>query len=220
MNRFPNRAAAVFTLGLLAAGSGQANVLTNGGFETDNPSGCLTPPGWAQIGHTDCSIAYSAVQAGIPGFTVYEGQRFYSIGGPGINGFANVGDGLSQSFATIIGATYQVTYGYSSENVTGATTSTLRVQAGNAFNDHVMAPSGSGAFLRPWSTGQFDFVASGTSTTLSMTLVASTAGVIGNNDPLLDGLSVVMTAVPEPGSVALWLAGSALLLPILRRRQR
>lgn len=203
----------------LSMGAAHANLLTNGGFETDH-GGCSTPPGWAQIGHLDCSIPYALVQVtfGIPGFGTHEGLRLYSIGGPGNNGLSQVGDGLSQSFATLVGASYRVSYGYTSENVNGATTSTLRVQAGGTFNEHLMAPSGTGAFLRPWTSATLDFVASSTTTTLALFLADSSAGFIGNNDPLLDGISVVMTAVPEPASSALWLAGGCGLWLGLRRR--
>jgi hypothetical protein len=213
-------AAALGALGALAlsAGAAHANLLTNGGFEADN-GGCATPPGWTQIGHPDCSFTYALIQGSFPAFGTHEGLRLYSIGGPGNNGFANLGDGLSQSFATLVGASYRVSYGYNSENVNGAPTSTLRVQAGSAFNDHVLAPSGNGTFARPWNTATLDFVANSATTTLSLFLAASSGGVIGNNDPLLDGISVVMTAVPEPAPAALWLAGSVgLWLSAGRRR--
>ena len=147
---------------------------------------------------------------------VYEGLNFYSLGGAGNNGNMQIGEGIAQTFATIVGARYRISYGYSAENVPGAATETLRVSAAGSFVDHVMVPNGGGVFTRPWVSNNFEFVASATTTRLSFILTAS-AGSPGNNDPLIDGVNVVLTAVPEPQSWALLLGGLVLLQRAARR---
>ena len=57
---------------------------------------------------------------------------------------------------------------------------------------------------RPFVTESFDFVASSALTTLSFIHTAETGG---SNDPLIDGVSVVATEVPEPGTSAMILIG-------------
>ena len=79
-----------------------------------------------------------------------------------------------------------------------------------------MVPNGGGVFTSPWVSNNFDFVASATTTTLSFILTAS-VGSPGNNDPLIDGVNVVLTAVPEPQSWTLLLGGLALLQRAARR---
>lgn len=194
------------TGGLLLACGVQANLLSNGGFEASS-SNFTTPPGWFNLGHTEGVLRYSQ----IPTQPISEGLNFYSIGGAGNNGTAFVGEGIAQTLATQVGASYRVSYAYSAENGTGWATQTLRVAAAGSFVDHVLVPTGTNFFTRPWSTGALDFVASGNSTTLSFTLQDISGGGPHNNDPLLDGVSVVLTAVPEPAFWLLWATGLMVL---------
>jgi len=67
-------------------------------------------------------------------------------------------------------------------------------------------PTGSPAFTRPWDAGTLDFTATGSTTTLTFILSAG-IGQLGNSDPMIDAVGVVLTAVPEPGSAAMMFAG-------------
>ena len=62
--------------------------------------------------------------------------------------------------------------------------------------------SGEGEFKKPFTTQSFNFVANNNLTTLSF---IHTAGGNGNNDPLIDGVSVVQSggsqSVPEPFTI-------------------
>lgn len=188
---------------VLLSAAAHANLLVNGGFEASS-SNVITPTGWFNVGHTEGVLQYAQV----PMQPVHEGLNFYSIGGVGSNGFASIGEGIGQTFATVVGASYRVSYAYSGENVPGVATETLRVSAGSSFVDHVLVPTGGPAFTRPWAVGGLDFVASANTTKLSFILAAGT-GPVGNNDPLIVGVGVLLTAVPESQSWALMLAGLA-----------
>lgn len=196
----------------LLAGSVNANLLSNGGFESSS-SNFTTPTGWFNIGHTEGVVQYSQV----PTQPVSEGLNFYSIGGFASNGLASVGEGIGQSFATLVGASYRVSYAYSAENGTGWATETLRVSAAGSLVDHELVPTGTNFFTRPWSAGVLDFVATSSSTTLSFTLQAIGSGGAHNNDPMLDDVSVVLTAVPEAQVWALMAAGLLMLGAWVRR---
>ena len=192
---------------LLAASSlAHANLLVNGDFEAST-SQTATPPGWTNVGHSDGVISYG--QFGTP---AYDGQEMYDLGGFG-DAYGPIGDGIAQSFATTAGATYVVQFGLSSEN--GSLDETLNVSAGNAAHDYLLSVDSSGPFEKPFATQTFTFVATGASTTLSF---IHTLGGDGNNDPLIDGVSV--TAVPEPASLALLLAGLGLVGVSRKRTSR
>lgn len=209
--------------GLLAALAAPAataqNLLVNGGFESSS-SATATPTGWFNIGHTDGVLTYSAIGTQ----PVYEGLRFYDLGGAGNNGNLAIGEGIGQSFASIVGATYRLTFGLSGENVPGTAVETLRASAGNGVVDYALTPVAGGVFTRPFTTQSFTFMAAAASTTLSFILQAS-SGATGNNDPLLDGVIVELvtspvTPVPEPETWALMLAGLSGVSFMRRRQQR
>ena len=182
--------------------SAATNLLVNGGFE-DSSSTTVTPPGWFNFGGTNGVLTYSA----IPQQPVYEGLRFYDIGAHN-NGFASVGEGLGQTFATVVGARYKLSFGYSGENVPNSAVETLRVSAGDSSRDYVLTPNGDPVFTRAMTSESFDFMATGSTTTLSFILQAI-VGSPGNNDPMFDGVMVelISAPVPEPETYALMAVG-------------
>ncbi len=153
---------------------------------------------------------------------VYEGLRFYDLGAHN-NGVASIGEGLGQTFASLIGATYRLTFGLSGENL-GSSVETVRVTAGDALMDFALTPTGTGVFTRAFNAETFLFNATAATTTLSFVLQAI-AGSPGNNDPMFDAVSVELVSVPvvpvpEPESWALMLAGLGVVGALQRRRTR
>ena len=192
--------------------SASTNLLVNGNFEAST-SQTSTPPGWTNIGHTDGVIAYSLF-----GTPAYDGNYYYDIGGFG-GAMPSIGDGITQSVATVAGTSYTLTFGYTGENTQGVTT-VLNVLIGSQLSQFTIVGDGSGLFHQPFQTTSLNYLATGASTAISFTIASST--MIGNNDPLIDGVSftgLAGNAVPEPASWAMMIAGFGLVGAAARRRR-
>ena len=188
-----------------------ANLIVNGDFEASN-SPTATPPGWTNIGHTDGVISYANF-----GTPAYDGKYFYDIGGYG-GALPSINDGIMQTIATVIGKSYRLTFGFSGENTQGVTT-VLGVTTGGLVTTFTHVGTNAGVFKDPFATTTIDFVASSAATDIKFQIFSSTN--IGNNDPLIDAVSVEALqrgGVPEPAAWAMMLAGFGLVGGAMRRR--
>jgi hypothetical protein len=202
----------------LASASGAA--FTNGSFE--NPGGTgftfLTNgstfvPGWIHTGNTNGEF--------------YTGQAWGILAGDGTNYIgwgANGATGgiLSQTFDTMVGATYQVDYLLTTQQLAGSNLpfqsnsvqaldgSTVLAGVTNSFN----------MIAGNWLNGNsLVFTATSTATTLRFTDTSNGAATIGINWGL-DAVSVTQlggNAVPEPATYALVLTALGALA--LRRKR-
>jgi hypothetical protein len=233
---------------LLSAGAmpAYANLVTNGGFETNGGNGQIgddtTATGWfvapfngtnsyvflwnAQGGTTSGTSADNAGAVGEYGTVKIWGPGNGSANGLTLspNGGAFVGaDGAFQDGALMqtltgltAGQTYAVTFNWAAaqqENCNGApctgpTSSGWQVDLGSdpsqsTGNVTIFSHGFSG-----WKTTTFDFLAQGSSETLSF-LATGTGGAALPPFALLDGVNVEATTVPEPSTWAMMLLGIA-----------
>ena len=207
----PVLAAGFLALGLASAPA-QANLVTNGGFETPNVAssqnvwfakgiGNTSITGWTVVGNTislqnNTAFAYVGVVAS-------EGQQLLDLTG-------NVGRGggvRHDPIATDIGATYRLQF-----DVGAFFVGTSSV--GNAIVDLWIDGIASGSFTNimslthqgsDWETETVDFVATGSQTTIEIRSSLSTSS--SNLGVGLDNVRLSLTApagsVPEPASLLL-----------------
>ena len=179
------------------SGASQANLITNGGFESPD-----IESGWTFLQDSDPGWEGDNIevwQTGFNGVNSYEGTQHGEL-----NAHPVSADGFSiyQSFETVAGQSYDLTFAYQARRsndeafqlklFTGDVDITSSYDFTSGFNqemnDHVMGS---------WSVYNNSFIGTGETTTLMFTSINPNSGTVGN---LLDGISVT---VPEPGSIAL-----------------
>lgn len=180
--------------------------IVNGGFENSNFSGLFQTyfaggnlGGWkVDSGSVDLVNTYWQPAAG-----------HYSLD---LNG-SSVGV-ISQSFATVVGQTYNVSFDLAGNPEGGGAVKylTAGVTGGHAFT---FDTTGHSRAAMGWTTQGFSFVADSTTSTLRF------AGDSRNSyyGAALDNISV-MAAVPEPETYGMLLAGLALLGVVARRKRK
>ncbi len=198
-----------FALGLAVAlalpVAANAAIFTNGSFETGpNPGGFSTLfnpstaiSGWVVGGHSvDYIGSYWQPQ---------DGARSVDLSG-------NAPGSLAQTFDTVNGVTYAVSFWLAGNPDGGPTVKPLSVDVGGGATNFFFDITGASRGAMNWVQKTYLFTASGASTTL--TLASNSGSAYG---PALDNVSVV--AVPEPATWALMIGGLALAGAQMRRRK-
>jgi choice-of-anchor C domain-containing protein len=183
-----------------------AVTLINGGFETGAPTGEFTTappvivPGWdVTAGTVDHIGTYWTNNGGSAGSIDLAGSS------PGT---------LAQTFATVAGQAYRVTFFIAGNNGGGSAIKSLNVLAtGGSTANYAFDTTGFGRTNMGWSERFYNFRASGSSSTLSFA-AGSDSSFFG---PALDDVSIA--AVPEPTTWAMMILGFAVVGGAMRRRK-
>ena len=191
-------AATVLAIGSLSAHAD--SLITNGTFEDFSGTPLVS-------GYTVINAGSSALTGWTVGGTSVDliANDYGAVSGYSIDMLGTPGPGsLSQSFATVIGQQYTLSFDLSANG--GGDGKALTVSLTGVAPASYMGST-------PFTTQTLNFVASNASTTLMFTSAAS-----GYSGAVIDNVSV--TAVPEPETYAMLLAGLGLMGAVVRRRNQ
>ncbi len=190
-----------------------ANLLTNGSFET--PAQAAPGNYFFDSGSTD-----------ITGWTVVGGQTqlsYHSTCTDGnqcidLTGIYGYDKGLrSDAVATVIGATYLLTFDLGNVDQTGFGSSTVSVSINNGAATLLTNVINSDPSGFEWENKSFSWVADASSATI--TILGAANGSLSNDAGiLLDNVAFTAAPVPEPETYALMLIGIGLVGFAARRR--
>jgi choice-of-anchor C domain-containing protein len=203
----------VISIGALAlavisiAPSAGAAVIMNGSFETGTDPGSTTQH---NAGSTDISgwtIGGNSVDYIGSGWSASDGARSIDLSGTGAGNIA-------QTFDTVAGRRYTVTFYLAGNPDAGPLVKTLRTSAtGNTSQiDHFDATHSTNGDMG-WMPISYDFIAAGAWTTLRFESLNE-----GSAGPAIDNVSIA--SVPEVASWTMMLGGFGVLGTALRIRRR
>ncbi len=197
---------AAMTLLSSAAMAAAPNLIVNGGFEASTFSGAFD--------------TYSAGSGLLTGWTINEGSvdLIHTYWTPASGSYSldlsgNDDGVISQSFATNVGQHYRVSFSMAG-NPDDPTDATKTIQVGLSQQPlYTFDTTGHTRSNMGWAAKSFDFIATGNVSKLHFSGTQESA-----YGAALDNISV--TAVPEPESYALLLAGLGVITTLSRRRTR
>nr|WP_186728946.1 choice-of-anchor C family protein [Sphingomonas panacisoli] len=171
---------------------------TNPGVFTPLAAGSTAITGWTVGGD---SVDYIGTY-----WNAQNGSRSVDLSG-------NAPGSIFQTFDTMLGQVYNVTFFLGANGDGPPPTKTVSVTAtGNAAGNYSVGTTPFPPNVVTWSPFNYVFTATGTSTTLTFTSTGQTA-----YGAALDNVNV--TAVPEPATWALMVFGFGAIGGVLRRRQ-
>lgn len=170
-------AAGVLVFGGLATVAFAA-AFSNGSFESGTNPGSYTTLSVGSGNITNWSVVSGTVDYIGTFWTASDGSRSIDMSGNGAGA-------ISQTFDTIAGHPYKVTFDMAGNPGGGPTVKTMTVDAGGAPTSYSFNITGKTTAAMGWTQKRFDFTATGSTTTLTFTsLVNTTAG------PALDNVDI------------------------------
>ena len=211
--------------GLVGAGMAQAVPFQNGSFEL----GPTAPVNFCSACGAPYIGTFAAPYTGVPGWTVTAGSIdiIYLTGSTGwaaSDGLRSIDlDGLSgatmvQTFDTVSGSTYTISFDLAANFYAGDLIKSVLVTAPGFSQIYTFNSAGRTALNMGWVTETFQFVATGTTSSLSFDSQTNSAfgAAIDNVRVSVDGTTA---PIPEPETYALMLAGLGVMGFAARRRQ-
>ncbi len=203
---------ALAALAALSAGASAANLLSDGSFESVSEgdqswSIVSTLPGWFYgNSSSDASIAGIEVRNNVAG-TAQDGHNFVELDG-------NENDFISQTFNTVIGKTYVVSFWYSDRTGVAASSQGFEANIESGATSVTVDRGAVGDNGAAWHEETFSFLAKGKHTTFTIS-AEGTSDSVGTS---FDNFNV--SAIPEPATLGLFAAGLAMLGMSARRRKQ
>lgn len=203
--KFPMKLAAIGLASALSSLSfASTNLVTNGDFEASSFSGAFA--------------TYSAGSSSLAGWTIEDGSidliNTYwtpASGNYSIDLSGNFDGIISQDISTVVGQRYHVSFSMAG-NPDDSSDLMKTIQVGLSQQPlYTFDVAGKSRTNMGWETKGFDFIA--TATTSKLFFAGTQESAYG---AALDNISV--TAVPEPGTYAMFLAGLGLMAGVARRR--
>ena len=197
---------------LAPATASAATTIQNGGFELPIVGGscCITSPPtsipfWSATDNVNV-VNGTFASSPFPTNLAYEGKQYLDLIGEGLTG------SISQTFNTVAGNLYRLTFAYS-HNVFGGSPGATASYTLGALNGVISHTTGSDSNL-DWQIFSSTFVGTGSPMTLNFT------NLTGQNNAgiLLDGVSV--SAAPEPATWGMMMLGFGFVGGAMRSARR
>ena len=185
-----------YTFLFLTAAMVHAATLVNGNFEsgiapgTTKPAGSTDVTGWAVLSD---SVDWVDGIGSVPEINGTNGSLFIDLNG-------NLPGGIQQTFGTLVGQAYLITFDMNANTVVGASKS-LQISAGADSQTFTFVPNAATDVV--WQPKSFVFTATGPTTTLTFVSLVNAS----NAGPLID--NVAIADIREPASAALVALGCA-----------
>jgi choice-of-anchor C domain-containing protein len=202
---------------LLSVSSAKANLLTNGSFElaSINPGGGFIEVLPGQTSITGWDVVVEDVHYMGTFWDASDGIRSIDL-----DGLTNSSGGVSQTFSTVAGTQYNVTFDMAGNYANLPTIKPMRVSADGQSQDFTFDVTGRSALNMGWTPMSWLFTADDTSANLQFLSLTETLGLTEGWGAALDNVSV-LAVNPVPVPAAVWLFGTALIgfVGMSRRRK-